>query len=71
MNNYLSTDQIFLLMLRESIYKRYNPDVKHDHENSPAYWFIFNSDKLLINPKKDIKIPFIEDPKVFNNSMIS
>ena len=70
MNNYLSTDQIFLLMLRESIYKRYNPDVKHDHENSPAYWFIFNSDKLLINPKTDIKIPFIEDPKVFNNSMI-
>jgi NAD+ diphosphatase len=57
-------------MLRESIYKRYNPDVKHDHENSHAYWFIFNSDKLLINPKKDIKIPFIEDPKVLDISLI-
>jgi len=57
-------------MLRESIYKRYNPDVKHGHENSPAYWFIFNSDKLLINPEKDIKIPFIEDPKILNISLI-
>ena len=57
-------------MLRESIYKRYNPDVKHDHDKSPAYWFIFKNDKLLINPKKDIKIPFIEDPKVLNISLI-
>jgi len=70
MDNYLSTDQIFLVMLRESIYKRYNPDVKHDYKNSPAYWFIFNSDKLLINPKNDIKIPFIEDPKDLNILMI-
>ena len=57
-------------MSRESIYKRYIPDVKHDHENNPAYWFIFNSDKLLINPKKDNKIPFIKDITVLDFSMI-
>ena len=57
-------------MSRESIYKRYIPDVKHDHENNPAYWFIFNSDKLLINPKKDNKIPFIKDITVLDISMI-
>lgn len=70
MNNYLSKDQIFLVMLRESIYKRYNLDVNHDHENSPAYWFIFNSDKLLINPKGKNKIPFIEDITVLDTSLI-
>ena len=70
MNNYLSTDQIFLVMLRESIYRRYNPDVKHDHENAPAYWFIFNSEKLLINPNEENKIPFIKDIGVLDISMI-
>jgi NAD+ diphosphatase len=69
MNIYLSTDQIFLVM-RESIYKRYNPDVNHGREKCPAYWFIFKSDKLLINPEKDIKIPFIEDLNVLDISLV-
>jgi NAD+ diphosphatase len=70
MNNYLSTDLIFLVMLRESIYKRYDPDVNHNYENSPAYWFIYNSDKLLINPKNENKIPFIEDIEVLDISPV-
>ena len=56
-------------MSRESIYKRYIPDVKHEHKNKPAYWFIFNSDKLLINHKKDNKIPFIKDITILDTSM--
>ena len=56
--------------MRESIYKRYNPDVKHGYEKCPAYWFIFNIDKLLINPEKDIKIPFIEDLNVLDVSIV-
>ena len=57
-------------MLRESIYKRYDPDVEHNHKNYPAYWFIFNSDKLLINSKKDDKIPFIKDINVLNITIV-
>jgi len=58
-------------MLRESIYKRYNPVVTPNYKNnSPAYWFIFNSDKLLINCGKDNKIPFIKDLKDLNISPI-
>ena len=57
-------------MLRESIYKRYNPHVNHDYKNRPAYWFIFNSGKLLINPKNRGKIPFIEDIDVLDISPV-
>ena len=46
-------------MSRESIYNRYKPSVKpDDNNNCPAYWFIFNSDKMLIDLKTDLKIPF-------------
>jgi NAD+ diphosphatase len=55
-------------MLRDSIYNRYNPSVKPDEDsNCPAYWFIFNSDKLLIDHNADLKIPFtkkLEDMKL-------
>jgi NAD+ diphosphatase len=46
-------------MLRESIYNRYKPSVKpDDNNNCPVHWFIFNSDKLLIDLKTELKIPF-------------
>ncbi len=49
-------------MKRESIYKRYVPAVTPDEKNNgPAYWFIFNSDKLLLNPEDNFKIPSAED----------
>jgi NAD+ diphosphatase len=46
-------------MSRESIYNRYKPSVKPDNNiKCPAYWFIFNRDKMLINLKSNPKIPF-------------
>lgn len=48
-------------MKRESIYKRYQPGVAPLEKNSPAYWFIFNSDKLLIDLNSGNKLPFIEN----------
>jgi NAD+ diphosphatase len=49
-------------MSRESIYNRYIPAVTPDKKNSsPSYWFIFNSDKLLINLKNRNKIPFTKN----------
>jgi NAD+ diphosphatase len=49
-------------MKRESIYQRYTPSFTPDHENNnPAYWFIFNSDKLLANPENSYKIPLTEN----------
>ena len=47
-------------MRRESIYSRYKPRVDPGKKlESPGYWFIFNSDKLLINLESSLKIPFI------------
>lgn len=49
-------------MKRESIYKRYIPAFTREVENNhPAYWFIFNSDKLLLNPEGSYKIPLAEN----------
>lgn len=54
-------------MKRESIYKRYTSSVTPKClTNIPAYWFIFNSDKLLINPKNDLKLPFTDSLKEFS-----
>ena len=54
-------------MKRESIYKRYNPSVTPKCLNNiPAYWFIFNEDKLLINPENDLKLPFTDSLKEFS-----
>ena len=54
-------------MSRESIYKRYIPAVTPDEENNgPAYWFIFNDYKMLINTKNSNKIPFAKDLRELN-----
>jgi len=51
-------------MKRESIYKRYKPAVTPKcASNIPAYWFIFNDFKLLINPKNELKLPFTDSLK--------
>ena len=53
---------IYKIMKRESIYKRYIPAVTPDEENSgPSFWFLFNSDKLLLNPENSIKIPLVRN----------
>jgi NAD+ diphosphatase len=53
-------------MPRESIYKRYQPENRPKYKNSSkAYWFVFNSDKILINVKNNT-IPFIKDLEEFN-----
>lgn len=53
-------------MPRESIYKQYQPDNRPNHENnSKSYWFVFNSDKILINVKNS-NIPFSKDLSEFN-----
>ncbi|NMM61788.1 NAD(+) diphosphatase [Clostridium sp. P21] len=59
-------------MKRESIYKRYSPKFKQTKENdNNTYWFIFNSDKLLVKMTdnvaniltsesiEELKVPFI------------
>lgn len=49
-------------MKRESIYKRYIPSIIPDKKNNrPATWFIFNSDKLLLNPENSYKIPLAKN----------
>jgi len=54
-------------MKRESIYKRYKPAVaSRCASNIPAYWFIFNGSKLLIDPESDIKIPIASNLKEFS-----
>lgn len=54
-------------MKRESIYKRYQPAVTPKcASNIPAYWFIFNSDKLLINPENELKLPITSNLKEFS-----
>ncbi|PKL67029.1 MAG: NAD(+) diphosphatase [Methanobacteriales archaeon HGW-Methanobacteriales-1] len=57
-------------MLRESIYKQYHPENRPNHKNnSKAYWFVFNSDKILINIKNKT-IPFSKDLAEFNFTTI-
>lgn len=57
-------------MPRESIYKRYQPENRPNHENdSKAYWFVFNSDKILLNIKNKT-IPFSKDLAEFNFTTI-
>ncbi|HML05594.1 MAG TPA: NAD(+) diphosphatase [Methanobacterium sp.] len=54
-------------MKRESIYKRYNPAVTPDKESKgPAYWFIFNDSKLLVNPNQELKLLFTENINEFS-----
>jgi len=54
-------------MLRETIYKRYQPRVTPKcASNIPAYWFIFNSDKLLLNSKNELKLPFTDSIKEYS-----
>jgi NAD+ diphosphatase len=58
-------------MSRESIYNRYIPEITPNSKNNgPSYWFIFNSDKLLINLKNNNRIPFTEDLNDLNISPI-
>lgn len=67
MNNYLSYLKLSLFMKRESIYKRYIPSVIPENKISgPAYWFIFNSDKLLINPGNKLNLPLTENINKFS-----
>lgn len=54
-------------MSRESIYKRYQPAVAPKcASNIPAYWFIFFDEKLLINSKNSLKLPFTDSLKEFS-----
>jgi len=49
-------------MSRESIYNRYKPLVKPENNcNCRTYWFIFNSDKMLVNLEDSAKIPFTKN----------
>ncbi|MGZ7160124.1 MAG: NAD(+) diphosphatase [Methanobacterium sp.] len=54
-------------MKRESIYKRYKPSNSSQCiTNIPAYWLIFNGDKLLVNPKHNLKLPLASSLKDFS-----
>ena len=58
-------------MERESIYKKYKPAISTDRkENELAYWFIFKSDKLLINPENKNKIPLTNNLNEYHISPI-
>lgn len=49
-------------MARESIYKRYKPSHNPHHNNAgPAYWFVFQLNKLLIDTNNPINIPFTKN----------
>lgn len=57
-------------MQRESIYHQYIPENRPKYENDDkAYYFIFNSNKMLINCGKNVedsKIPFLDNLKELN-----
>ncbi len=58
-------------MQRESIYKRYIPEFTPNKENNKdAYWFLFNSHKILVELLSDtqIKIPFTKNLEELNLS---
>ena len=59
-------------MPRESIYKRYKPsNSPHPIKNSPAYWFIFKLNELLIDTNnKPLNIPFTNNLDELNISPI-
>lgn len=55
---------VLTLSILLGIYKRYKPAViQVCMTNIPAYWFIFKENKLLINPKNNLKIPFTNSLK--------
>lgn len=54
-------------MRRESIYNRYKPSVEPgDKVECPAYWFIYNADKMLVNLETNEKLPFVKDLEELN-----
>ena len=54
-------------MSKKSIYRRYKPSFSPDNKNNAnVYWFIFNSDKMLINPENGNKIPFTKNVNDLN-----
>ena len=58
-------------MSKESIYKRYIPAVTPAEKSSgPAYWFIFNSDKLLVNTTNSSIIPHVRNLKELSVSPV-
>lgn len=58
---------VLTLTILLGIYKRYKPAVaSRCISNIPAYWFIFNDSKLLIDPESDIKIPLGTNLKEFS-----
>lgn len=59
-------------MPRESIYKRYIPAITSDKKNSsPAYWFIFSTDKMLVKVSNSkISVPYLRNLKDLNISPI-
>lgn len=58
---------VLTLTILLGIYKRYKPSITPKClTNVPAYWFIFDSGKLLINPENDLKIPFTDSLKEFS-----
>ncbi len=63
MNNYLLFfDVTNSNMSRESIYNRYKPSVNPESDSdTQSYWFIFNSDNMLLNQKSSLNIPFHND----------
>lgn len=53
-------------MPRDSIYKQYTPENKPKHENNAkSYWFVFNSNKMLINAENG-QIPLVKDLNELN-----
>lgn len=58
-------------IFRESIYKRYTPSARSPgNHQGPAYWFIFNQNKMLVEVGEQINIPFYENLDEINISPI-
>ena len=58
-------------MSRESIYKRYVPSfAPESNEDSNVFWFVFNSDNLLVDLENNCKIPFIKDLEDLNIHLV-
>jgi NAD+ diphosphatase len=67
--NYHSIAVTLTILL--GIYKKYKPALKPDkNNNNPAYWFIFNEDKLLIDTKNKNKIPLTKNLQEYHISPI-
>jgi NAD+ diphosphatase len=51
-----------LIMSRESIYKRYVPEIAcGPADDEPAYWFIFSGNRLLVE-SEGTEVPFLKSP---------